>query len=328
MNILKRIFMPFVLATALLLWGCSEKKGKNLEDIGSRISLASQLSSKGLYTEASEEYKAALNHPDMTDKKRSNICYMLGNMYYENLKDYEKALAWYIRAKHYDPESPALQQITERTVTCLERIGRSLDAQNVLSEATYLAGEETRFFPGKVVAQIGERKITMGELENEIQKLPPEYQKRFLANNQEKLAFLKQYVQKDLLFQMAQRAGLNKEPKIREQVGDFEKMLLAQQVYKTNVMDKINITPEEIRLYFDGHKEEIRKKEMQEQDSKTTDTKTAPLSEEDLFKKNAQLITNTLRAEKAGQQEQKLFETLLQSQNTIIYEGEFENKNP
>ena len=327
MNKMKHIFALFLMAIILFLWGCGEKKGKSLEDLSSRISLASQLSSKGLYTEASEEYKAALAQPGITSKKRSNICYLLGNVYFENLKDYEKALAWYIRAKHYDPESPALQQITERTVTSLERIGRSLDAQNVLSEATYLAGEETRRFPGKVVAQIGERKITLGEIENEIQKLPPEYQKRF-SDNQEKLAFLKQYVQKDLLFQMAQRAGLNKEPKIREQVGDFEKMLLAQQVYKTNVMDKVNVTPEEIRLYFEGHKEEFLKKEPQQQDAKTSDTKTAPLSEQEQFKKNASLIASALRAEKAGQQEQKLFETLMQSQNVIIYEGEFENKNP
>jgi len=328
MKILKHVFIPVIIATALLLWGCGEKKGKSLEDLGSRISLASQLSSRGLYTEASEEYKAALNLPDMTDKKRSNICYLLGNVYYENLKDYEKALAWYIRAKHYDPESPALRQITERTVSSLERLGRSLDAQNVLSDATYLAGEETRFFPGKVVAQIGERKITMGELDNELQKLPTEMQKRFSQNSREKLAFLKQFVQKELLFQMGQRAGLNKEPKIREQVGDFEKMLLAQQVYKANVMDKVSVTPEEIRLYYDGHKEEIRKKDMQEQDGLTSDTKTAPLSEEEMFKKNAPMVANMLRSEKAAQQEQKLLETLMQSQNVIIYEGEFENKNP
>ena len=324
MNSAKYIFMPLFIATALLFFSCGEKKEKSLEDIASRISLASQLSSKGLYPEAAEEYKAALAHPDMTNKKRSNICYLLGNLYFENLKDYEKSLAWYIRAKHYDPESPALKQITERTVTCLERIGRSLDAQNVLSEATYLAGAETRRFPGKVVAQIGDRKITLGELENEIQKLPPEHQKRFSENKQGKLDFLKQYVQNELLFQMAERAGLNKEQKIRERVNDFEKMLLVQQVYKNNVMDKITIAPEDIRLYFDGHKEEFRKKEMQQQDSKTSDTKTAPVSEEDLFKKNAPVIASRLREEKAGQHEQKLLENLMQSQNVIIFEGEFE----
>jgi len=317
----------YILACAftiiMIAWGCGSKPNTEEGDINRRISLAAQLSSKGLYEEAAKEYMAALSQKGLSDKKRSNICYILANLYFEEMKDYEKALANYIRAKHYDPQSQVMQKITERTVTCLERIGRSLDARNVLSDATYLAGEETRQFPGKVVAQIADREITMGELENEIQKLPEEMQKRFRNNNEEKLEFLRQYIQKELLWQMAKRSGFDKDPEIRRQAEDFEKMLLVQMVYNTHVNEKINITPEEARLYFKAHKQEFMKNETKSDTRLSTQTAQTTLSDEELFHKNAQRIMRELQGEKALKYESQLLENLMKSQNVIIFEGEF-----
>jgi tetratricopeptide (TPR) repeat protein len=323
MNHAIKILAGLVLAGLLITGGCSKGSTQNGEDISKRISLASQLEEKGLYDEAALEYEAALETPGLSPAKRSNLYYILGNLHYEKKKDYEKALANFIRAKHYNPQSPELQKITEKTVVCLERIGRSLDARNVLSDATYLAGEETREFTGKTVAQIGDRKITMGELNNEIQKLPPETQKKLGRDDKEKLEFLRQYVQKELLYNMAKRSGFDKDQEIRQQMEDLEKMLLVQKVYQTNVTDKISVTPDEVRLYFKAHKDDLAKAETRSDGKKTSDTKQTVLSDDQMFEKNAQKIMNMIRMEKASKKEAELLEKLMRSDQVIIFEGEF-----
>ena len=319
---LRNLFFILIVCAQFVLVGCSENKSVKPPDASSRISLAAKLIDKGLNDEAVTEYEAAIKSPTISAQKRSNLCYLIANIYFEKEKDYQKALAYYVRAKHHDPQSPVLQKITERTVTCLERIGRSLDAQNVLSNATYLAGEETRNFPGKIVAQIGDRKITMGELDNEIQKLPPEEQKRFLYDDAVKLNFLRQYVGNKLMYQMAKRAGYDKDEKIRQRLDDLEKMLMIQKLYKERVSDIVKITPEEVQLYFKAHKDEFAKPETRQVAGGTTQTK--PVSESEIFQRNARKIVAMLQAEKARKLEVKLLEQLMRSENVIIFEGEFE----
>ncbi|MBN1900672.1 hypothetical protein JW926_05015 [Candidatus Sumerlaeota bacterium] len=323
MNHATKILSGLLMAVTLLAWGCAKGSTQSAEDASKRISLAAQLEEKGLYDEAAREYEAALETPGLTPAKRSNLYYILGNLHYEKKKDYEKALANFIRAKHYNPESPELQKITEKTVVCLERIGRSLDARNVLSDATYLAGEETRESSGKLVAQIGDRKITMGELNNEIQNLPPEAQKKMGSDDKAKLEFLKQYVQQELLYNLAKRSGYDKEPGVRKRAEDFEKALLVQKAYQTNVTDKITVTPEEARLYFKAHKDELAKAETQSETGKTSDTKQAILTDEQLFEKSARKIMRMIQMEKSAQKESELLEKLMTSDKVIIFEGEF-----
>lgn len=322
---MRSIIAILLLSTAaLILGGCGGNPQNNAPDVSDRISLAAKLEEKGLHTQAAREYEAALEQGSLSPQKRSNICYLLGNLYFEKNKDYETALAWYVRAGHYDPENPASRKITERSITCLERMGRSLDAQNVLSEATYLAGEETRRFGGKTVAQIGDRRITMGELDNEIQKLPPKNQEQFRTDQKARLVFLRQYIQNELLLDMAKRAGYHKNPELRDRVEDFEKMLLVQEVYKHKVQDQVKVSPEEVRLFFDAHKDEFITEKTRNTRGETTGTKPLDLSPEELFREKAPSITNTLRSRKAGKHEAALLEQLMQSQNVIIYEGEFD----
>jgi tetratricopeptide (TPR) repeat protein len=305
----------------IIMTGCGKNTAITDEEVTARISLAAQMMDKGLYDEASVEYRAAFDTPGVSNKKRANISYLLGNLYFEKMKNYEKALGWYIRAKHYDPQSPVMQQLTERTVSCLERIGRSLDAQNVLSGATYLAGEETRREPGKIVAQIEGRSITMGELDNEIQKLPTEEQKKYRDNPEAKLEFLRQYVNNELLFNMAKRADYQKDPRLREQVENFEKMLMVSRIYKERVADAVNITPEEVRQYFEAHKADLAK--ALARDGGTSDTKTSALPDTGLFEKTAPRIATLLKTQKAQEKESRLIEELMRTQKVVIYDGEF-----
>jgi len=305
----------------VIMTGCSKNTATTDEEVTGRISLAAQMMDKGIYEEASEEYRAAFDSPGVSNKKKANISYLLANLYFEKMKNYEKALGWYIRAKYYDPQSPVMQQITERTVSCLERIGRSLDAQNVLSNATYLAGEETRHEPGKTVAQIEGRSITMGDLDNEIQKLPPEEQKKYRDNPEAKLEFLRQFVNNELLYNMAKRAGYQKDPKLLEQVENFEKMLIVSRIYKERVADAVNVTPDEVRQYFDAHKTDLAK--ALAKDNKTSETKTSALPDAELFEKSAPRIATLLKTQKMQEKESQLLEELMKTQKVVIYDGEF-----
>lgn len=312
-----------VIFAALTLAGCGSKTPSSDEAMTARVSLAAQLADKGLFEDAADEYRAALEIQGLPDKKKSNICYLLGNLYYDKAKNNEKALSWYVRANYYDPQSSASKQITERMVTCLERIGRSLDAQNVLSNATYLAGAETRRQPGKIVAQIEGRDITMGDLDAEIQKIPAEEQKKLRDDPQAKLEFLRQFINQELLYQMAERAGYKKDARLRDQVEQFEKMMMVQRIYKEKVADGIQVTPEDVQLYFKAHKEEIAKS-LAKADGSTSGTKGETLSEKDLFEKSASSIAAMLQSQKAQEKQSRLLEELMKTHKVVIFDGEFQ----
>ncbi|HOE62851.1 MAG TPA: hypothetical protein PKW18_06295 [Candidatus Sumerlaeota bacterium] len=309
--------------TALVLTGCGSKSPSSDEAMTARVSLAAQLADKGLFEDAADEYREALEIKGLPDKKKSNICYLLGNLYFEKTKNYEKALAFYVRANYYDAQSAVSKQITERMVTCLERIGRSLDAQNVLSNATYLAGAETRRQPGRIVAQIEGRDITMGELDAEIQKLPAEEQKKLRDDPQAKLDFLRQFINQELLYQMAERAGYKKDARLRDQVEQFEKMMMVQRIYKEKVADGSEVKPEDVQLYFKAHKDDIAKS-LAKADASTSGTSAVPLSENELFEKSASGIAAMLQSQKAQEKQARLLEELMKTHKVVIYDGEFQ----
>jgi parvulin-like peptidyl-prolyl isomerase len=234
----------------------SGAKNQEKQDIQQRIALANDLQQEGLAAEAIREFDIALHSQELPDTRKASISYLVANLYFEKLKDYEKALAYYVRSKHYNPQSSEQQKIEQRTVECLEKLGRSADAQYKLSEATYLAGEKAARYPGRVVAKLGDREITMGEIEAEIQKLPP-YQREHYQNDAGKLEFLKMYIANELMHTAALRKGYQDDPTLLEQVNQFKKMLMIRKVYDEQVKNAVTITPTEMNLYYQAHKHEF-----------------------------------------------------------------------
>jgi len=48
----------------------------------------------------------------------------LSDIYFERLKNYEKALAYYIRVKYVHPKDELKRSVDKKIVACLERLER------------------------------------------------------------------------------------------------------------------------------------------------------------------------------------------------------------
>jgi hypothetical protein len=243
--------IPALLILPILLAGCRGASDTSSQEKWIK-DYAAELSDRGLYAQAADAYKQFLLTPGLTDKKKANIHYMIAEIYRQNIYDYDSALAHYLAIKYLDPKSELLKDVDEKVVECLEKSGRSTDAQNELDNKTSLAPTGAG---GKVVARIGSREITESELD------------RLLANSfgdpdkltrQEKTSFLHNYVAQELMANAGERKGYQKDPDVLRRLEDFRRSLIAQKIFVEEVGGKSSVDPDKVNLYYEAHKDEFK----------------------------------------------------------------------
>ena len=113
--------------------------------------LAIALENKELYAQAIEEYENYLLVSDLGEEKKARIHHKIGTIYMDKLHDYENALAAFVKVKHLASEGSLTREVDRRMVECLDRMGRSLDAQQELERATTLEEEGVVLEPFRLV---------------------------------------------------------------------------------------------------------------------------------------------------------------------------------
>jgi peptidyl-prolyl cis-trans isomerase C len=224
-----------------------------------RLSLASRLQAESLPGDALAEYEDLLRQEGLAEAKKANVAYMAGNIAFDDLKDFERALAFYQKSLFFndEPDTQVKRRMTARIVECQERMGRTLDASRTLAEATQLDGASDAPEPvGTVVAKIGDREIVMKEIEEAIQSYPEDLQEVF-SNPEGKLEFTRSYVAEELLLEKARRMSLDKGPEVLKALDAAERSILVQALIYQEVSDKIDIQPSDLELYYQAHKEEF-----------------------------------------------------------------------
>lgn len=244
-----------VLVLVVTVW-TSRGRSNVSERVDERIALASTMLNQGLPAEAIVEYDAALDLARGDPARKANLCYLIGKTYFEALKNYEKALAYFARARHFNASHPESARMEKWSVECLERLGRSLDARNRMSRATALRPNELSS-SGTIVARLGDQPISMADLDAEIRRLDPATQKH-LADPKEKAAFLEQHVSRRLLTEAANRAGLQRDPAVLREMDRARDEILLAAYYEREIAGAVSVTPEEVRLYYDAHRDEFR----------------------------------------------------------------------
>ncbi len=232
-------------------------------DVFQQQDFASELVDNKLYSQAVAEYDKLLDLGEFDKKRQANINYIVGNIYLNYLSDYENAAARFVKAKFLNPESELKDRINKNLVICFERMGRSLEAQKQLERSTGLDQTKTKKEGGVVIARIGDREITMTDLENEIEKLPPSVQTQF-KDRQGKLKFLQQYVGTELLYDTALRRGFDKDKEVIEGAFQMKKQLMINKLLAEEIPQDIQINEGEMKLYYDAHKKDFKDKELEE----------------------------------------------------------------
>ncbi len=126
----------------------------------------------------------------------------------------------------------------------------------VMSVAAY--GEEDN--PDKVLATVGEEKITEADLYAKTSMLPPQFRARY-ETPEGKKKLLDQTVKFSLLSQEARKLGIDKRKDVANKIKEIVDNIIIQELTKQEISEKIKITDEEIKKYYKENKDSFTKPE-------------------------------------------------------------------
>jgi len=109
---------------------------------------------------------------------------------------------------------------------------------------------------GPFLAKVGNTTITQADYDREFQSLP-EYAQQLFADEQGREKFLNEIINKEMLHQEALKKGLDKTPEFQKKVEEFKKVTLVTELFEKDVMAKAKVSDQEVKDYYDQHKEEF-----------------------------------------------------------------------
>jgi peptidyl-prolyl cis-trans isomerase C len=303
-----KLIFSIAVTTILFIISCQTASQKTRG--GDKVtSLANAYYTNGLYEAAVAEYLKYINEYDIDEARTANTYYAIANIYFERINNYNKALEYYLRIKYGYPESKLQGEVSKKIVSCLERLERSADAVRMMEKEAAIDREQAgKNRPGAVVAEIGERKITLGDLEFQISQLPA-YAKEQFKSTQKKKEYLNQYILQELLYDSAKRKGLDKDKEILEAAFRAKKGLMAEKILQEELTKEVKIEKDDIELYYMAHKDKYV-----ETDSKGNVKRTKT------FEEAQRQATEDLYRERQQQAYQKLLQRLMQAENVKLYE--------
>ncbi len=221
--------------------------------------LGHELATRELWEQALVAYEKYLAKGDNQPTEAGNLCFRMGEICKDRLKEYERAIGYYLQVRYYDPQSPSLKKVGLRVVACLDALGNKRQSQQELDGLTNIdkkGRQKNRLSP--VVAQAGSRDFTLLDIDEGIEKLPPQL-KPMYEGPQGKLRFLREHLlMPHLLYEAGRRKGLNKDPKIVAKLHDVERNLIASHIIQERVKSVGEPTQEEIELYYKAEQERYR----------------------------------------------------------------------
>jgi len=300
-----KLYVAFSLI--MMLWGCEGKKASTFsdEDI---LKLANAYETNGLYEAAVQEYLHYLGQAELDANRQANTYYSIANIYFDRQNDYEKALQYYLKIKYMFPESNLQSDVSKRVVNCLERLQKSADASRIYeSEAALDKKQASSHSTGAVLAEFGSRKITQGDLDFEINRLPVYIQEQIRDKNQ-KMEILKQFVAQELLYDTAKRMELDKNKDVIEGTYRAQKSLMAELLLQSELKDQIKIEPADVELFYLAHKDRYAEK-----DDKGNVVRQKTLAEAQ------QQAAQDLAMDRQQQAYQRLIDRLMKAENVKVY---------
>ena len=217
--------------------------------------MAGEMADNNLPEAAIEEYKKILDKASLTPGERGAICYLIGRVYFEDVGDYERAAAYYIRARSLDKDASYFAEAGVNLITCLEKMGRRLDARRELDRQSS-AQPDTGRVAGKLVAKVGSQDITLAEFNDAFQNLSPQIQDEFSGTEGRK-NFLNQMIGRELIYHAALREGLDRDSRLQKDLKDIERDYLIQYYTQQKIVPTIKPDTADLNLYYQANKEKF-----------------------------------------------------------------------
>jgi len=113
-----------------------------------------------------------------------------------------------------------------------------------------------------VLAKIGDREVTIADLNKTIGYLDPQKQQIVEQNPQLKEQFLRQLVQSIVITDLAKKAGYDKKTDIVEKLKFFNDSYLANEYLKREVADNITVSDDDVKAFYNARLDDFKTPEM------------------------------------------------------------------
>jgi peptidyl-prolyl cis-trans isomerase C len=113
-----------------------------------------------------------------------------------------------------------------------------------------------------ILAQIGDNKFMMSDLDRIIGYYDADKQKIIEQQPQLRATLLKRFIQGMVISRIAREKGFEKEPDVKEQLELLSNDLLTTLYVQKEVIDKIHVSDDDMRLYYKMNKDEFTTPEM------------------------------------------------------------------
>ncbi len=113
----------------------------------------------------------------------------------------------------------------------------------------------------RVIASVGEYKLTVDEFKQQIDSLPPQFKAVIAQNKDFRKRFVERWIDMTLMSIKAKKLGLDKDPDVQKRLMQLKRALLAQEVSKRFIEDKLTVTEDELKKFYDAHKDEYKEGE-------------------------------------------------------------------
>lgn len=107
----------------------------------------------------------------------------------------------------------------------------------------------------KVLATVADKFITVKDFKYKLSRLPSYYKS---VADRNKKTLLNDMIVESLFLEESVRKGLDRDKEIREVLNEAKKKIIMAKFVKTEVDDKVTVSEDEIKKFYDEHKEEFK----------------------------------------------------------------------
>ena len=234
--------------------------------------LAAKLAQRNLHEQAAAVWRDYLASAELTNAERAKVLFQIATSF-EKAGQYANAIENYYRSESTAPLDELGSQINTHVKECFERLGKFSSLRYEMMDRTSLTSSEPA--GGKVVAEIGNEKITEADLDAAAERVIEgqlssmeafmtteqlnEQKKRALeqySSGPARQEFLQNWLAQEILYRQALEDGLGDEPRTKRVLEDLARGVLSQELMNQKLASRVSITETDVQTYYAAHKDQ------------------------------------------------------------------------
>ncbi len=253
---------------ALLLLAVSLVYAKGYKNY---IKEAKQLEQQGMYQQAVKLYKKAVKDLQIPKKEKFDVLLDIADISLDKLNQPDSALQYVLEAHSlFSDNYSKMDQVYYRLGVIYEALGRYVDAAKSYEKVATryrnskyyedaLNGVERCFKKNfkEYVAIVDGKPITKLEFDEQLEQIPPFVRKRY-ETPEGKKQLLNMMIERRLMVEEAEAKKLYLKSDVIKQLEQARARILQRALYKEVVTNKVKVTDDEVKKYYNEHKDEFK----------------------------------------------------------------------